>query len=75
MINPTSISDIRVGGVDFSDAPDFCEAHIESCWVGDREATEEECDEITNKFPEIVYKAVWEKIREEADFFADSMKE
>jgi len=40
----SKISNVRVGGVDMQDFPDFCDAYIESADYGDREMTDEELD-------------------------------
>lgn len=44
MISNAKISNIKVSGLDFRDAPDFCDAFIESADIDGREATEEEID-------------------------------
>lgn len=40
----SKISNVRVGGIDMEDFPDFCDAYIESADYDDREMTDEELD-------------------------------
>jgi hypothetical protein len=56
-IDHSRISDVEVGGIDFSDYPDFCDAYIDSAKVDGREATDEEMDEI-NDDRDFVYEQV-----------------
>ena len=44
IIDYSKINNVKVGGVDMADYPDFCDAYIESADYGDREMTEEELD-------------------------------
>ena len=40
----SKISNVKVGGVDMADYPDFCDAYIESADYGDSEMTYDELD-------------------------------
>ena len=44
ILDYSKINNVKVGGVDMADYPDFCDAYIESADYGDREMTEEELD-------------------------------
>jgi hypothetical protein len=43
-LNYSKINNVKIGGLDMTDYPDFCDAYIESADYGDREMTEEELD-------------------------------
>jgi hypothetical protein len=51
------ISDIEMGGIDYSDYPDFCDAYIESAEYNGKEMTSEQLDEI-NDDGDFVYSCV-----------------
>lgn len=55
------IDNVEVDGIDYSDAPDFCDAYIDSCDIDGRPATEEEL-EIINANGEFVYSQVEKRI-------------
>lgn len=62
MITKERITNVSLGGVDFSDAPDFCDAFVEDCEVDGHQATDQELDEISNNYElnaELVYENVW----------------
>jgi hypothetical protein len=48
-------SNFEMGGVDYRDYPDFCDAFIENCDIDGREATEEEL-ELLNEDSAFVYE-------------------
>lgn len=49
------VKNIEFEDIDYSDSPDFCDAFIVSADIDDREATEEELDEI-NENRDFVYE-------------------
>jgi hypothetical protein len=55
------IFDIEIEGINYKDAPDFCDAYIVAATYGDREMTEEELD-MLNEDSQFVYDCVIEKI-------------
>ena len=57
-IDYSLISDVEVDGIDYSDYPDFCDAHICAAWWADgREFTDEELDAL-NEDSDYVYEMV-----------------
>jgi len=42
-----SITEIKVGGIDMSDYPKFCDAYIQSALIDGVEATESELEDLT----------------------------
>lgn len=42
-----SITEVKVGGIDMSDYPKFCDAYIESALIDGVEATEAELEDLT----------------------------
>lgn len=42
-----SITEIKVGGIDMSDYPKFCDAYIQSALIDGVEATEAELEDLT----------------------------
>lgn len=48
------IEDVTFDGINFFDAPDFCDAYIDSAWYNGREMTEEEL-EVLNEDSDYVY--------------------
>jgi hypothetical protein len=56
------LSNVYIGGIDTRDYPDFVDAFIESADYGDRELTEEECDWVTETYPEIVSELAFEQL-------------
>ncbi len=40
----SKINNVKIGGLDMADYPDFCDAYIESADYGDRIMTEDELD-------------------------------
>ena len=55
------IEDVEIEGIDYKDAPDFCDAFIASATIDGREATEEELDQL-NEDQDFVYEKVLESI-------------
>ena len=53
-LNYDWIEDITFDGIDFKDAPDFCDAYIDSASYDGREMTEEELD-ILNEDSDFIY--------------------
>ena len=47
-IDFTKIDNVQVGGIQGWDAPDFCDAYIESCDIDGIPATDEQLDFINN---------------------------
>jgi hypothetical protein len=47
-IDFTKIDNVVIDGIDYNDAPDFCDAYIASCDIDGRPATEEELEIINN---------------------------
>jgi hypothetical protein len=56
-IDFTKIDNVELEGIDYNDAPDFCDAYIASCDIDGIPATEEEL-EIINNNGEFVYDQV-----------------
>ena len=54
-----NIDNVDIGGLDWNDYPDFCDAYIESCDIDGVEATDEQLDEINND-SQLVYELVEE---------------
>ena len=57
----SKISNVVVGGIDYSDYPDFCDAYIESAWYDGAEMTPEQLEIIAND-SQFVYDCVIAKI-------------
>ena len=55
------ISNIEMGGIDYSDYPEFCDAYIGSAEYDGKEMTDEQLDEI-NDNSDFVYSCVEEFI-------------
>jgi hypothetical protein len=55
------IDNVELEGIDYNDAPDFCDAYIASCDIDGIPATEEEL-EIINADGQFVYDQVQDKI-------------
>jgi hypothetical protein len=53
----SEINNIEVDGIDPKDAPDFCDAFISACDIGERKATPYEL-EVINENNDFVYQAV-----------------
>ena len=49
----SKINNVKIGGLDMADYPDFCDAYIESADYGDRELTEDELN-ILNEDSEFI---------------------
>jgi hypothetical protein len=56
-----NITNVEIGGLDWNDYPDFCDAYIEDCEVDGEPATEEQLDMI-NEDAQLVYELVEEYI-------------
>ena len=56
-IDFTKIDNVQVGGIQGWDAPDFCDAYIESCDIDGIPATDEQLDLINNN-SDFVYEKV-----------------
>ena len=56
-IDFTKIDNVQVGGIQGWDAPDFCDAYIESCDIDGIPATDEQLDFINNN-SDFVYEKV-----------------
>jgi len=50
------ISNVTMGGINLKDWPDLCDSFVESCFIGERQATESELEDINNNHGEIVYE-------------------
>jgi hypothetical protein len=57
----SKIEDVYVAGIDYKDAPDFCDAYIESAWYDGREMTADELDELNHDY-EYVYECATDQI-------------
>lgn len=62
MIDTSKLSDIEVDNVKMSDYPDFCDAYISAAKQGKRSLTEEELEELNDKYPEFVYQKAVESV-------------
>lgn len=47
-IDLSKVSNIQFDGIDHSDYPDYCDAHIVSCDIDGIPATEEQIEELNN---------------------------
>ena len=56
-----NIAMVEIGGLDWNDYPDFCDAYIEDCEIDGVQATEEHLDEI-NDDSQLVYELVMEYV-------------
>lgn len=54
-IDLSKVSNLKFEGIDHSDYPDYCDAFIVRANVGNREATEEEIEEL-NEDRDFVYE-------------------
>ena len=57
----SKISNVVVGGIDFSDYPDFSDSFIESAYFDGKPMSEKELEEL-NKDGEFVYESVIKSI-------------
>ena len=57
-LNYALISDVIVAGIDTKDAPDFCDAFIESATYNGREMTWEELDVLNNDSDYVYQKTI-----------------
>ncbi len=57
----SKITNVRVGGIDHEDYPDFCDAYIESADYDNREMTEDEL-EILNEDGEFVLEKTYSQL-------------
>lgn len=57
-IDLSKVSNIKFDGIDHSDYPDYCDAHIVSCEINGVEATEEELEEL-NDNSEFVHESLF----------------
>jgi len=55
------IEDATFDGINFRDAPDFCDAYIDSAWYNGREMTEEELDTL-NEDSDYVYQLLMDHL-------------
>jgi hypothetical protein len=53
----SKIEDVMIEGIDYRDAPDFCDAYISSAWYKGRTMTDDELEEL-NHDGDYVYNAV-----------------
>lgn len=51
------ITDVELSGINYWDAPDFCDAYIQRCLVDGEEATDEQLD-MLNENGDLVYELV-----------------
>lgn len=61
-LNGRTVTDIEIDGVDFNDAPDFCDAFV--CFASFEDTgeplTEEELDQLVEENYENVLELIWE---------------
>ncbi len=56
-------SSIEIEGIDTKDYPDFSDAFVVSAKFKDgSDLTEDECDELQNLYPDLVYQKIWNRI-------------
>lgn len=60
-IDFSKVEDVEIDGIDFRDAPDFCDAFISSATYQGRDATEEELD-LMNDDSDFVYECVMDEL-------------
>lgn len=48
MLNKSLISDVEFDGIDYRDAPDFCDAYVVSANYDGNEMTDEQLDELND---------------------------
>jgi hypothetical protein len=58
-LDPSKIENINILGIDFKDAPDFCDAYIESADYDGQPMTDEEIESLDSEF---VYEQVMKQI-------------
>lgn len=62
-LNTDMIGDVEVEGVDYSDAPDFCDAFISRAWWKDgTELSDNELDLLNEEHGEFVYEKIVDHI-------------
>lgn len=61
-LNIKDVDDLTVEGVDRKDYPDFCDAFFDSGSINGRELTEQELDDLSDKYPEIVNEMAFESL-------------
>lgn len=62
MIDVTKIDNVNIEGVDYKDAPDFCDAYIASADYEGREMTEGELEDLNANYGGFVYEKVLDYI-------------
>lgn len=56
------IDNIEIGGIDYKDCPEFCDAYIESADYDGIEMTEEQLDDLNDNHLDFVHDKVYEYI-------------
>jgi DNA-binding CsgD family transcriptional regulator len=56
------VEDLEVDGVDPKDYPDFCDSFFSKGFLGDREMTDYELDELSEKFPETLSEMAYQSL-------------
>lgn len=59
-LNHDLIVDIEIEGIDMRDYPDFCDAFVATAYWSHtgEELTEDECHELQENYPELIYEEV-----------------
>ncbi len=59
------IASLEVSDVDYTDWPDFCDAHISYAeYENGIELTEDELDQLNDEYPEIIHELAFESLRD-----------
>ena len=56
------ITNIKFEGIDHKDYPDYCDAYIVSAEINGVLMTDEQIEELTNKYPQFVYDSLIESL-------------
>jgi len=61
-LNGRKVIDIEIDGVDFNDAPDFCDAYVYQAVFEDtgEDLTEEQMDQLVTENYEEIQEMIWE---------------
>lgn len=54
----TKITNIEIEGIDYKDAPDFCDAFISYAEYNGEEMTDEQADDLNESYEDFVYEQV-----------------
>jgi len=61
-IESSKIKQIKVGGVETEDYPDFVDSYVESCTINGRTATKKQLNYINSNMSEVAQEAAFESL-------------